>query len=107
MPGRWRDGGARPDMANMTDEQRARFRAMRQQRQAEGGGAGETSRPITQETPAQPTQEQPVAKEEETEDDGFGGLFGGFFEEAPIPEAPTQPDATELKMQRYPSLNPV
>ena len=104
--GRWRDGGARPDMANMTDEQRARFRAMRQQRQAEGGGAGETSRPTTQETPAQPTQEQPVAKEEETEDDGFGGLFGGFFEEAPIPEAPTQPDATETEDAKIPFLKP-
>ena len=80
--GRW-GGGTRPDMANLTDEQRERFRAMRQQRQAEGGGAGEALRPTTQETPAQPTQEQPVAKEEETEDDGFGGLFGGFFAEAP------------------------
>ena len=42
--GRW-GGGTRPDMANMTEEQRERFRAMRQQRQAEGGGAGGASRP--------------------------------------------------------------
>ncbi len=103
--GRW-GGGARPDMANMTEEQRERFRAMRQQRQAEGGGDGGASRPTTQETPAQPTQEQSVAKAEEAEDDGFGGLFGGFFEEAPITEAPTQPEAAETEDAKIPFLKP-
>ncbi len=104
--GRGQGGGTRPDMANMTEEQRERFRAMRQQRQAEGGGDGGTSRPTTQETPAQPTQEQPVAKEEETEDDSFGELFGGFFEEAPIAEAPTQPEAAEAEDAKIPFLKP-
>ena len=103
--GRW-GGGARPDMANMTDEQRERFRAMRQQRQAEGGGAGGTSRPTSQETPEQPTQEQPVAKADEAEDGGFGGLFGGFFEEAPIAEVPTQPEAAETEDAKIPFLKP-
>lgn len=103
--GRW-GGGTRPDMANLTDEQRERFRAMRQQRQAEGGGAAGASRPTTQETPAQPTQEQPVAKEEETEDDGFGGLFGGFFAEAPAEETPAQSESAETEDAKIPFLKP-
>ena len=105
--GRWQGGGARPDMANMTEEQRARFRAMRQQRQAEGGGAGETARPNSQETTAQPTQAEPVAKaEEETDEDDWGGLFGGFFEEAPAAEAPAQPEPAETEDTKIPFLKP-
>ncbi len=103
--GRW-GGGTRPDMANMTEEQRQRFRAMRQQRQAEGGGAGGTSRPTPQETPAQPTQEQSVAKENESEDDGFGGLFGGFFAEAPAEETPAQSEPAETDDAKIPFLKP-
>ena len=93
-------------MANMTEEQRQRFRAMRQQRQAEGGGAGGTSRPTPQETPAQPTQEQSVAKENESEDDGFGGLFGGFFAEAPAEETPAQSEPAETDDAKIPFLKP-
>ena len=103
--GRW-GGGTRPDMANLTDEQRERFRAMRQQRQAEGGGAGGTARPTIQETPAQPTQEQPVAKADETEDTGFGGLFGGFFAEAPAEETPAQSEPAETEDTKIPFLKP-
>ena len=103
--GRWQ-GGARPDMANMTEEQRKRFQAMRQQRQAEGGGTGETSRTTSPEAPAQPTQEQPVAKAEEADENDWGGLFGGFFEEAPVAEALTQPEAAETEDTKIPYLKP-
>ena len=107
--GRWQGqgGGARPDFANMTEEERERFRAMRQQRQAEGG-ASERSSPDAQEAPTQatPTEEQPVAQAEETPDDDWGGLFGGFFEEAPIVEAPTQPEPAETEDTKIPFLKP-
>ncbi|MDE0690175.1 MAG: efflux RND transporter periplasmic adaptor subunit [Candidatus Poribacteria bacterium] len=106
--GRW-SGGTRPDMANMTDEQRERFRAMRQQRQAEGGGPGERSRPTPQEAeaPAQPTQERPVASAEEADGgDDWGGLFGGFFAEAPPEEAPAQAEPAETDGAKIPYLKP-
>ena len=107
-PGRW-GGGNRPDMANMTDEQRERFRAMRQQRQAEGGRADGASRPTSQasEAPTQPTQEQPVASAEETDgEDDWGGLFGGFFAEAPAEETPAQPEPTAAEDAKIPFLKP-
>ena len=106
--GRW-GGGARPNMANMTDEQRERFRAMRQQRQAEGGRTGERSRPTSQEAeaPAQPTQEQPVASAEEADGgDDWGGLFGGFFAEVPAEEAPAQAEPAETEDAKIPFLKP-
>ena len=105
-------GGARPDFANMTDEQRERFRAMRQQRQAEGGEAdGIPSRPTPIETPAQQPAQQPedsdVAEaEEETEDDDWGGLFGGFFEEAPAEVQPTETQPAETEEAKMPFLKP-
>ena len=109
MTRRGRDGqgrGARPDMANMTDEQRERFRAMRQQPQvAENGGAGETPSPARGETQAQPSEEPAVAKAEEAEDD-WGGLFGGFFEEAPVEEAQTQPEPAAAEDTKMPFLKP-
>ncbi len=109
--GRWQGqgGGARPDFANMTEEERERFRAMRQQRQAEGG-AGEGTRPDSQETPTQAaaTENEPVAQaEEETDGDDWGGLFGGFFAEAPAEETPTQPEpAAETEDAKIPFLKP-
>ena len=102
--GRRQGGGTRPDMANMTEEQRERFRAMGQQRQAEGG-AGGTSRPASQEAPEQPAQEQPVAEAEEADGDDLGGLFGGFFEEAPI-AAPAEMQQPQTEDAKIPFLKP-
>ena len=102
--GRRQGGGTRPDMANMTEEQRERFQAMRQQRQAEGG-AGGTSRPASQEAPEQPAQEQPVAEAEEADGDDLGGLFGGFFEEAPI-AAPAEMQQPQTEDAKVPFLKP-
>lgn len=105
-------GGARPDFANMTDEERERFRAMRQQRQAEGETAdGLPSRPTPIEPlpqqPAQQSEEADVAEaKEETDDDDLGGLFGGFFEEAPVEETPTQVQPAETEESKMPFLKP-
>ena len=105
--GRGQGGGGRPDMTNLTDEQRARFQAMRQQRQAEGGSTGERSRPTAPEAPAQPAQEQPVAQAEDTDAaDDWGGLFGGFFGETPVEEAPAQPETAETEDTKIPFLKP-
>ena len=112
--GRRGGGGQRPDFANMTDEQRERFRAMRQQRQAEGGQAdGTPSRPTPQEQQP-PTQQPEQQKEEsdvaeataETDDDDWGGLFGGFFEEPPAEETPTQAQPAETEESKMPFLKP-
>ena len=100
--GRGQGGGFRGNMANMTDEQRARFRAMRQQRQAENDGAAQTPTAAPDPAPAQPSEETSVAKTEETdEEDDWGGLFGGFFE-----EAPAQPEPAETEDTKIPFLKP-
>ena len=105
--GRGQGRGGRPDMANLTDEQRERFRAMRQQRQAGDDRSAETqpATPTTA-TPAKPAEEAPVAKAEETEEDDWGGLFGGFFAEAPPEEAPTQTEPAEAEDEKMPFLKP-
>ena len=108
--GRW-GGGQRPDMANMTEEQRERFRAMRQQRQADGGADGTPARPTPQEPAAQQPTQQPeeadVAEAEaETDDDDGGDLFGAFFEEAPAEAPPTEVQPAEPEASKMPFLKP-
>ena len=109
--GDWQAGGGRPDFANMTDEQRERFRAMRQQRQAEGAEAdGAPSRPTAQEPaaqqPAQQSEESDVAEAKREADDDLGGLFGGLFEQAPAEEPPTQAQPTATEATKMPFLKP-
>lgn len=103
--GRW-GGGQRPDFANMTDEQRERFRAMRQQRQAEGSAEGTPSRPTAQQPEQQPEASDAAEAKAETDDDDGGGLFGGFFEEAPAEEPPTEVQPTETEASKMPFLKP-
>ena len=110
--GNWQGGG------NLTEEQRERFRAMRQQRQAEGDADGMPSRPTPIETPAQQTEQQPAESAEqaeetdvaeakaETSDDDWGELFGGFFEEAPAEESPPQAQPAETENTKMPFLKP-
>ena len=96
----------------MTDEQRERFQAMRQQRQAEGGADGTPSRPTPQQEPtAQQPEQQPEASDaaegkEEMDDDDGGDLFGGFFEEVPSEEPPTEVQPTETEASKMPFLKP-
>ncbi len=101
-------GGGRPDFANMTDEERQRFREMRQQRQAEENEAdGIPSRPTPQEPPAQQPEDADVAEAKaETDDDDSGGLFGGFFEETPVEEPQIQTQPAETETSRMPFLKP-
>ena len=110
--GNWQGGEGRPDFANMSDEERERLRARRQQRQAEGGDAdGIPSRPTPQEPPVQqPEQQQEdpdVAEAKaETDEDDWGGLFGGFFEETPAEEPQTQAQPEETQETKMPFLKP-
>ena len=105
-------GEGRPDFANMTDEERERFRAMRQQRQADGADAdGIPSRPTPQEPAVQQPAQQPenpdVAEAKaETDDDDWGGLFGGFLEEAPAEEPQLQTQPAETETSKMPFLKP-
>ena len=107
-----RGGEGRPDFANMTDEERERFRAMRQQRQADGADAdGIPSRPTPQEPPAQQPEQQPedsdlAEAKAETDDDDWGGLFGSFFEEAPVEEPQTETQPAETETSKMPFLKP-
>ena len=106
--GDWQAGGGRPDFANMTDEQRERFRAMRQQRQVEESEADRApSRPTPEELPAQQSEEADVAEaKQEADDDDLGGLFGGLFEQAPVDEPPTQAQPTATEDTKMPFLKP-
>ncbi|MYF55797.1 HlyD family efflux transporter periplasmic adaptor subunit [Candidatus Poribacteria bacterium] len=103
-----RRGGPPPGaMENMTDEQRERFREMRQQRQAEGENQ---NRPNPQETTTQTPVEPDIAKVEEQEEaaeDDWGSLFGGFMAETTTEEVSDTPQRAETQeTNRTPFLRP-
>lgn len=92
--GRWQGGQSR----DITEEQRERFREMRQQREANGQNPNQMRRTEQQESTSQQTSEPPPVAVAETEDeDDWGNLFGGFLEE-------TQPADTEDIPEPQPDL---
>ena len=93
--GRWQGGG---DRGNMTNEQRERFRAMRQQRQTDGENPNQMQRPKQQETTTQETTEPAIAEAEtESGEENWGDLFGGFMEPIPPEDTPSIPQPEPTK----------
>ncbi len=93
--GRLQSGG---DRGNMTDEQRERFRAMRQQRQTDGENPNQMQRPKQQETTTQETTEPAIAEAEtESGEENWGDLFGGFMEPIPPEDTPSIPQPEPTK----------
>ena len=95
-----RAGGRPGGMESMTEEQRERFRQMRQQRQPSGDGANPTEeanpQQITTEKPGE-TKVAEVNEDKEEDEDDWGALFGELIEETPSPPPVdvTQPEQTE------------
>jgi HlyD family secretion protein len=100
--GGWQGG----QMGELTEEQRERFRAMRQQRQAEGENPNQTRRPNRQEPATQQPAEPSIAKTEEESDDDWGDLFGGFLEETPTEDTPDITQQPEPEAAKMPFLKP-
>ena len=100
--GEWQGG----QMGDLTDEQRARFRAMRQQRQAEGENQNQTRRPDRQEPATQQPTEPSIAKIEEESEDDWGDLFGGFLEETPPENTLDMTQQPESESAKMPFLKP-
>lgn len=92
--GRWQ-GGNRGDM---NEEQRERFRAMRQEREGDGQNPNQIQKPEQQETTVQETTEPAIAEaESDDEEADWGALFGGFMADVPSNNRPSipQPEPTE------------
>lgn len=100
--GEWQGG----QMGELTEEQRERFRAMRQQRQAEGENPNQTRRPDRQESATQQPVKPSIAKTEEENEDDWGNLFGGFFEETPAEDTPDIIEQSEPESAKMPFLKP-
>ncbi len=119
--GGWNRGG---NFGNLTDEQRQRFRERRRQGGAEAGQfAGGRSTP-PEETTAQVEEpssvesksadststEPDLTQATETDENDWGALFGGFFDEEPAVEVsntaqPAQPETEENMPFLKPGMN--
>lgn len=101
------DGWQGRRMGDMTDEQRERFRAMRQQREGQGESdtPGQNRGPEQQESTTQP-EEPAVAKSEEDDEEDWGSLFGGFLDEPPVEDRPNIRPPSEPEAATMPLLKP-
>ena len=91
------------EMGNLTEEQRERFRAMRQ---AEGENPNQMRRPDRQEPNAQQPAEPAIAQTEEESGDDWGALFGGFIEETPPANVPNPSEQPQPESAKKPFLKP-
>lgn len=93
--GMWRGG----DRENMTEEQRERFRAMRQQREGDDQNPNLNSKPEQQESTTQKPDENTVTLAETNDEEDWSSLFSGFMDEMSIDETPniTPPDPEPTK----------
>ena len=86
--GRWQGGGR----GNLTEEQRERFRAMRQQREGNGQNPNQMQKSEQQETTTQEPVETSIAEAEtKDEESDWGDLFSGFMDNEPIDNPPSIP----------------
>lgn len=100
--------GRRPGgTESMTEEQRERFRQMRQQRQAAGDGATPTEGSPPQETTTEKSDNTEVPKEKEDKDeDDWSVLFGGLIDETPSEPSMEIAQQEQSETVKMPFLKP-
>lgn len=106
-----RTGGRPGGMESMTEEQRERFRQMRQQRQAAGDTANPTEEANPQEITTEKTEETKDVEENEIEnenkdEDDWGALFGELIEETPSPPPIEVTQEEQTEAVKMPFLKP-
>ncbi|RKU30812.1 hypothetical protein C6497_03815 [Candidatus Poribacteria bacterium] len=104
---RGRTGGRSEGISSMTEEQRERFRQMRQQRQAAGDGATPTEGSTPQEDTTEKTDETEIAEEKEDKDeDDWSVLFGELIEETPSDPSIDSTQQEQTETVKMPFLKP-
>jgi len=104
---RRRTGGRPGGMESMTDEQRERFRQMRQQRQTAGDGANQTERANQQQSTTEKTDDTNLAEvKKDKDEDDWGALFGELIEETPSPPPIDVTQQGQTESVKMPFLKP-
>ncbi len=100
--------GERPGgMESMTEEQRERFRQMRQQRQTAGDGTIPTEVSKPQQNTTENTDDTNVAEvKEDKDEDDWGALFGELIEETPSPPSIDVNQQKQTESVKMPFLKP-